>query len=165
MRSRAPLFARSVREIQKLSRCLNFCFLSPFAGSEAFGEPLSEGADACGGIFPKSLLRKGKVAVFPSASSPSSSLSSIGRSSPVSLSMPIISLVIASSSSSEIPSFVIRSSTGFMPSSFAHLRQRPSLTEFSPSIFVTKMTAIFLLHLLHKVGCIVCYQSFLYIES
>ena len=66
----------------------------------------------------------------------------------------IISLVRPSRSSSLMPIFFIISSTGLIPSSLAHLRQRPSFLVSPPSMRVTKITATFLWQREQSVGCI-----------
>ena len=104
---------------------------------------------------PKSWFRKGKVAVRPSSSSPSSRSWGISPSIP---SAPpkadIISLVRFSRSSSVMPIFWIMSSMGLMPSSLAHLRHSPSFLDWPPSNLVIKTTATCLWQRLHMVGCI-----------
>ena len=114
-------------------------------------------------IWPMSLFRKGKVAVLPS-SSESESVFSISIRPSALPSASIISLVRPSSSSSLRPILFITSSTGFMCSSRAHFRQRPSLWD-SPfgSMRVINITATFFLQREQRVGCIV--KSPVYLEN
>ena len=106
---------------------------------------------------PKSLFKKGKVAVCPSGFSPAPSSGSVSWSPP---STDIISPEKFSRSSSESPISLIMSSTCLMPRSLAHFRQSPSLVEVSFSIFVIKITATFFLQRLQSVGFINSTSSF-----
>ena len=104
-------------------------------------------------MFPKSLFKNGKVAVLPS-SSESESLFSMSISPSALPRASIISFVRPSSSSSDRPILFITSSTGFMCSSRAHLRQRPSFFVRPPSSLVMNITATFFLQREQSVGCI-----------
>ena len=106
-------------------------------------------------------FKNGKVAVLPSSSSPLPLSSPPGRSSIFSTPSKacIISVLMVSKSSSEMPMRFIMSSTWGNPRSLAHLRHNPSLMGLSPSSLEMNTTATFFLHLEQSVGCIVYLQK------
>ena len=127
----SPFFARSLRLVPYESRKERFerCFLLPknprFSRFSSLLFPFSEFS---AGISPIVIL------------------------SPNISTEPIISLscsFISAKSSSFILNCSKILSNGFIPICFAQLKHKPSEISFPFSIFVTKITAIFFLHLLH----------------
>ena len=162
--SKRPCLAFSVKFSQKLSRYflrLRFlerssaccCWLRVRIGSFSSGLALSalagsgdaEDSDDFSSLLfppPNNCCKNGNgCACAPPISKPSSPWMLSKASS--------ICSPMASISSSVIPIFSIISFTGWIPSSFAHFRHKPSFTVLSPSRRVIKTTAIRFLQRLH----------------